>query len=74
MSRYLHQFPKVRKQRYSALFSDPQVKAKAEYNKDMAFRTFVIEWNKDAPELFSWSLADFYSAYRKGGYQLKLSL
>lgn len=45
-----------------------------EYNKDMAFRSFVLTWNTDVPELLGWSLADFYEAYKNNGYQLSLAL
>ena len=45
-----------------------------EYNKDMAFRSFVLTWNTDVPELLGWSLADFYDAYKNNGRQLTLAL
>ena len=59
---------------YFRLFSEKET-AKYTYNTDMAFRMFVNEWNKDAPELLSWSLVDFYRAYKNGkSYQPTLSL
>lgn len=75
MSRYRHTFPQTRKPRhnYAKLFTIDEV-AQSAYNRDRYFRIFVSEWNKDLPELFSWSLADFYKAYKNGGYQLSLSL
>lgn len=59
---------------YFRLFTETET-AKSAYNTDMAFRKFVNEWNKDAPELLSWTLTDFYHAYKNGkAYQLSLSL
>ena len=34
------------------------------YNRDMEFREFVLNWDKDNPELLAWSLADFYDVYK----------
>lgn len=47
--------------------------ARLAYNKDMAFRTFVYEWHADMPELLSWSLKDFYRAYKRKSYQLRIN-
>jgi hypothetical protein len=44
-----------------------------EYNRNMDFRSFVLNWNADMPELLGWSLADFYKAYKNNGYQLTLA-
>lgn len=75
MSRYYHTFPHQRKCKpdYAKLFNEEE-KIKMEYNKDMAFRSFVQNWNADVPELLGWSLADFYKAYKNNGYQLTLAL
>lgn len=74
MSRYLHTFPRVckKRQNYSKLLNKED-KAKMQYNRDMAFRKFVAEWNADVPELMGWSLDDFYKAYQQNGLQLAFS-
>ena len=77
MARYYHSYPRHYKKRpnYANLFNDNGIKAKMLYNKDMAFRRFVIEWNADEPELMGWTLTDFYMAYKNGkSVQLKLAL
>lgn len=68
MARYTHNWPGIPKKRrgYSNLFNNEEDKARLAYNKDMAFRKFVNEWNTDIPELLSWSLVDFYRAYNDG--------
>ena len=74
MSRYCHTFPYQRKCKpdYSKLFNEED-KAKMEYNRNMDFRSFVLNWNADMPELLGWSLLDFYKAYKNNGYQLTLA-
>ena len=73
-ARYIRTYPIVRKKRinYSVLFTFED-KAKMEYNRNMKFRKFVAEWHKDEPELMGWTLLDFYTAFVRGGYQLKIS-
>lgn len=74
MSRYYHAFPPTRKrQKYSALFNNDEDKAKLAYNKDMEFRRFVQCYDIDNPTLFGWTLADFFTAYKKSGWQLSLT-
>ena len=74
--RYCKTYPIVHKRRinYAVLFNNKEDKAQMAYNRDMAFRRFVSEWNADVPELMAWSLADFYKAYLSGGAQLSLTL
>ena len=69
MARYTHNYPQVRKRRidYSKLFNI-EVAAKARYNRDMNFRSFV-ESKRD----MNLSLADLYTAYTNGGLQLSLA-
>jgi hypothetical protein len=51
-----------KKMDYSKLFNaDDQ--ARLAYNSDMRFRDFVENWDKDNPNLFGWSFADFYRVY-----------
>jgi hypothetical protein len=73
-ARYIKYYPTIRKKRinYSVLFTFED-KAKMEYNRNMKFRKFVSEWHADEPELMGWSLLDFYTAFVRGGYQLKIS-
>lgn len=74
MARYARAYPQVRKKRidYSVLFTCED-RAKLEYNKNTAFRKFVKEWNADDEQLLGWSLADFYTAFVRGGHQLTLA-
>ena len=48
-------------------------KAKLAYNKDMEFRRFVQCYDIDNPTLFGWTLADFFKAYKKSGWQMSLT-
>ena len=76
MSRYYHTYPISRKKErpdYARLFDDDFIRARMEYNKNMVFRSFVECWNADAPELLSWTLLDFYKAFKDNGYQLKFA-
>ena len=52
------------KPNYSKLFSNKEDEARMAYNRDMEFRDFVLNWDKDNPELLAWSLADFYDVYK----------
>ena len=74
MARYYHTFPYKRKkqQKYSAIFNNEEDKAKLAYNKDMEFRRFVQVFDTDNPNLFAWTLVDFYREYKKNGYQLSI--
>lgn len=71
MKKYRHY--RCKKHDFSKLFNKDD-EAKMAYNEDMLFRIFVREWHKDAPELLSWTLTDFFTAYNDGAYQLELSL
>lgn len=73
MARHYHAYRQRREPDFSKLLNKED-KARMEYNKDMAFRSFVLTWNTDVPELLGWSLADFYEAYKNNGYQLRLAL
>ena len=73
MARHYHAYRQWRKPDFSKMLNKED-KARMEYNKDMAFRSFVLTWNTDVPELLGWSLADFYKAYKNNGYQLTLAL
>ena len=72
--KYRHSWTSANKHRrgYFKLFNEED-NARLAYNKDMAFRTFVNEWNADMPELMSWSLKDFYRAYQSRCVQLRFS-
>ena len=72
MARYNHTFPAPRR-KVSVLFNDTD-NAILAYKRDVAFREFVNEWNKDIPELMGWSLVDFHRAYKKKQDYLQLSL
>lgn len=52
-----------KKENYAKLFDNPTDKAQMAYNRDMDFRKFVLEWDKDNPELLGWTLADFHAVY-----------
>ena len=73
MARHYHAYRQWRRPDFSKLLNKED-KARMEYNKDMAFRSFVLTWNTDVPELLGWSLADFYEAYKNNGHQLSLAL
>ena len=70
VNKYKHLFKP--RPNFRVLLTDAE-KAKLLYNRDMAFRRFVDEWNADIPELLAWTLSDFYHAYQRGG-DLQLSL
>ena len=74
MARYLHTFPMVPRKRhqYTKLFNRED-KAIMEYKRNMAFRSFVNDWNNNVPEMMGWSITQFYDAYQKGNVQLTLS-
>lgn len=73
MARHYHAYRQWRRPDFSKMLNKED-KARMEYNKDMAFRSFVLTWNTDVPELLGWSLADFYDAYKNNGRQLTLAL
>ena len=52
-----------KKENYAKLFDNPADKARMAYNRDMDFRKFVLEWDKDNPELLGWTLVDFHAVY-----------
>lgn len=52
-----------RKENFAKLFDNPTDKAQMAYNRDMAFRDFVLNWDKDNPEMLGWTLADFHRVY-----------
>ena len=75
MARYYHAYLQKRRPRpnHAKLFNEED-KARMEYNRNMDFRSFVLNWNTDVPELMAWSLLDFHKAYKNNGLQLTLAL
>ena len=47
---------------YSKLFNDED-KGKLLYARDAKFRDFVLNWDKDNPNLLGWTFEDFYRRY-----------
>ena len=58
--RYWKYIPK--KEDYAKLFNNED-KGKLLYARDKNFRYFVMEWDKDNPNLLGWTIGQFYSAY-----------
>lgn len=51
-----------KKEDFVKLFNDDD-KGKLLYARDSRFRDFVLNWDKDNPNLFSWTIGDFYRRY-----------
>ena len=52
----------LKKEDFSKLVNDDD-KGKLLYARDSRFRDFVLNWDKDNPNLLGWTMGDFYRRY-----------